>query len=139
MKKYGAMVMAIVMLAGATPAHASPRKLTGWLMVAGGGGLVAAAWDYDTSCPAGYYTSTIHTSDVNDTTCVYVGQTYSDVTDPTTTTTFKRPGLLWTGVATIGVGAVLAFWPSKKVQKATNGVTADVTPTGWRVAKTLKF
>jgi hypothetical protein len=137
------MAVLMVMLAGPSNAVAADKKkVTGVVLILAGGGLAAGAFNYETSCPSGYTTHTIRTNEVNDTTCVWIGQTGSDVTDPTTSATFARPGMLYSGIASAAVGTVLLLLPKKAqkaVQRGTQGLNLTVTPAGWRLTKRLAF
>lgn len=120
----------------ATPAvtQAADRHTTGLLLTLAGGGLIAAAFDYrGDQCPDGYST---HTFDTLPTQCVLVSRGGSDVTDATTAIRYKRPALMWSGVAAAGLGTVLMLLPDRAANAAPS---VDVAPDGWRVSKTFRW
>ena len=117
------------------PAEAQSRDTVGWISVATGAGLLAAAFNYEGDiCPDGY---SRHTYQHQTTQCYYEspGPPYdTDLRDASVRITFKRPGLMWAGVGAIGLGAVLLTLPE-------NGVTRDldVQVSPQRFAVTRRF
>jgi hypothetical protein len=131
--------LAVALMAVAIPAHAGDKKLiTGMLLIAGGGGLTIGAFNYDTSCAPGETTVTVRVNGVNDTSCVRSTYNAVTVSEQTTTGTFARPALLWAGLGTAAAGVVVLMLPTK-AQTVAGGVTANVTPGGWRVSKTVAW
>jgi len=128
----------------ATPAPAAGKKLWGGVLIASGAGLMVGAFDYRTSCPSGYTTHTYQVpssawSSTTETWCVDIDTLgNSDVRKAPTSGTFKRPALLWSGLATIGVGTVLLALPTR-VQQVTKGVDVAITPGGWQTSKSFRF
>lgn len=130
-----AAMCVLVLLSAAAPASAQSRKTTGIVSILAGAGLVIAAFDYETDiCPEGY---SRHTYQHQPTQCVYVSPDWpfdTDVRDATTEATFTRPKLAWTGVAAVGLGAVLLTLPDNRV---TRNLDMQVSPE--RVAVRRKF
>lgn len=135
-----AVLAAVVILATAMPASADPKTAIGWSLIAGGGGMVAGAWDYESGCPPGY---TTHTYDLGyqygkETYCAYANRYGSDVRKESVSATFARPTLLRIGLATVGVGVLTLALPSK-AKPVTKDLEVSVTPGGWSASKAVRF
>jgi len=127
------MVATVALCATAVPARAAAPVL-GWSLVAGGGGAIAAAWDYRSSCGAGY---TTHTFENLPTQCVHISQYGSDVRTEQSSATFKRPMLVKVGAATVAAGIVVLLLP-ERAQKVARTVDVAVTPHGgWQASTTV--
>lgn len=126
-------MVCVVALALPAPAVADSRKIAGGVLMLGGAGLVAGAFNWRKSCPDGYST---HTFEGLETQCVYISSFGSDVRTADTKVNFKRPGMAWAGGAAAAVGLVMLMWPSRPAHPSIN---IAVTPSGVQAAKTIKF
>lgn len=130
---FAAFVVAVML--AAAPAEAQSRDTVGWISVAAGAGLLAAAFNYEGDiCPDGY---SIHTYQHQPTQCYYSSPTppyNSDLRDASTRITYKRPGLMWAGIGAIGLGAVLLTLPENPVTR-----DLDVQASPERFAVTRRF
>jgi hypothetical protein len=129
--------IALVLAATLVPrqVHAQ-KKVAGAVLVASGAALMLGAFNYDNSCPRGYST---HTYENLSTQCVYISSRppyNSDVTSETTTITYQRPALLWSGVGAAAAGVVLMLLPTRAAEVAPS---VGVTPTGVSASKTFRF
>jgi len=130
-----AVVLVTFVTTLALPARASAdsRTVAGVSLLLGGGLLAAGAFNYDTSCPAGYST---HTFQGQETQCVRISASGSDVRSAPTEVEFKRPALAWAGGAAVLAGTLLLLWPKRAPSPS---ITLSVTPSGVRAAKTIRF
>ena len=133
MRVSGALL--VVLLVAPLPARAQDRTTVGVISMLAGGGLIAAAFDYrGDQCPQGY---TTHRFEGLTTQCVSIfSDGSSSVLDATTAIRYKRPGLMWSGVAAAGLGTVLLLLPDRAAN-ATPSV--DFAPDGWRVSKMFSW
>jgi len=126
----------VALCAAPTPASASGKTLGGALLVVGGAGAIAAAFDYRNDCPSGYST---HTAQNLPTQCVHISSSGSDVRQPPTTGSLARPMLLKAGLITVGAGIVVLMLPARAAKFA-RVVDVSVSPTGgWQASKTVDF
>ena len=117
-----------------TTAHAADgKKVSGGLLILGGATSMALAFDYHAQCPNGYST---HQFQGLKTQCVYIGNNFSDVIDQPTNVNYKRPKMMYGGIAGVGIGVVLLAMPAR-VQRHAPSVT--LTPAGWQASKTVRF
>ena len=135
-KNIAAVAMCIAALTwAAAPAAAQSRTTVGWISVASGSALVAAAFNYEGDvCPDGYST---HTYQHQSSQCYYASPVPpydTDVRDATIRITFERPHLIWAGIGAIGLGAVLLTLPDNRV---TRDLDVQVSPA--RVAVARRF
>jgi hypothetical protein len=138
-----AALLIVAVLCVPTVAQAQSTKGIGGGLIAGGAGLMAAAFNYGKGqCASGYTTHTFEWNDPTmgsrtETRCVAISGTgNSDVYEPDVRITFKRPGLLWAGVGAVGAGVVLLLLPPKAQQVVPS---VAVTPTGATVSKRITF
>jgi hypothetical protein len=139
MKMTAAVVVAglLATLVVPTPVHAADKKkVVGAVLAGTGGALMFGAFNYDTSCPAGYSTNT---SENLPTQCVSISRYGSDLrtqpTTATTTATYQRPALMFSGVSMAAAGIVLMLLPTRVAKVA----DVTVTPTGWLASSTFRF
>jgi hypothetical protein len=139
MKKLTVVWVVAVMTAGLViPTRASAaeaKTVAAAALIVTGGVMMVTAFDYDTSCPAGY---TTHAFEGLPTQCVHVDRYGSDVINQPTTAEYARPTLFWSGVGAVGVGTLLALLP-KGAQRATQNVNVSMAPGGWRASKTVRL
>lgn len=128
------LVVAVVVaaLVAPLPALAAGKKTAGALLTLTGSALMLSAFNYKTSCPAGYST---HTFENLPTQCVLITSTGSDVRQAPTKMSYRRPKLMWSGVGAATTGIVLLLLPTR----AANVVDVSVTPTGWVASTTFGF
>lgn len=128
----GALVVGMF-LAAPVPARAADRDILGLILVGAGGGLIAAAFNYEgDQCPPGY---TVHTFESDSTLCHRFTSSGSDTKEATVKTTFERPGLLWGGLGAAAAGVVLMLLPEGQEPV----VDVSLTPDGWRASKTFQL
>ena len=143
MKMTAAVVVAglLATLVVPRPVHAADKKkVVGAVLAGTGGALMFGAFDYHTSCPAGYST---HTSENLPTQCVSISRYGSDVSSPygpdvrteSTIATYQRPALMFSGVSIAAAGIVLMLLPTRVAKVA----DVTVTPTGWLASSTFRF
>ncbi len=125
----------VAAMLAAAPAEAQSRDTVGWISVAAGAGLLAAAFNYEGDiCPDGY---SRHTYQHQQTQCYYQSPDPpfdTDLRNASVRVTFKRPGLMWAGIGAIGLGAVLVTLPENRV---TRDLDVQVSPQ--RFAVTRRF
>jgi hypothetical protein len=142
MKMTAAMVVAglLATLVVPTPVHAADKKkVVGAVLAGTGGALMFGAFDYHTSCPAGYSTQPSELP----TQCVSISRYGSDVSSPygsdvrtqSTIATYQRPALMFSGVSMAAAGIVLMLLPTRVAKVA----DVTVTPTGWLASSTFRF
>jgi hypothetical protein len=143
MKMTAAMVVAglLAPLVVPTPVHAADKKkVVGAVLAGAGGALMFGAFDYHTSCPAGYSTPAAENLPTQ---CVSISRYGSDVSSPygpdvrtqSTIATYQRPALMFSGVSMAAAGIVLMLLPTRVAKVA----DVTVTPTGWLASSTFRF
>ncbi len=132
MQRLAIGLMLVAVLGVVAPAHARTAGKTkaGAILTLSGSALVLAAFDYTgDQCPEGYST---HTYENLSTQCVFLSRSGSDVRTATTGITYKRPGLMWSGLGVAATGIVLLLLPERARM-----VDVSVTPDGWRASKMI--
>ena len=125
----GLMLVTVLVVVPAD-ARAAGKTTAGAILTLSGSALLLAAFDYKgDQCPDGYST---HTYQNLPTQCVLLSRSGSDVREATTGVTYKRPGLMWSGLGVAATGIVLLLLPER-----TQVADVTVTPDGWRASKTI--
>ncbi len=125
---------AIVALLTPTLANAADKKnVTGALLLLGGAGSMALAFDYHSQCPSGY---TTHTFQNLPTQCVYVDRYGSDVIDQPTNINLSRKPMLWGGIGAVAAGVMVLAMPRRAARQMPS---IEITPNGWRATKAFSF
>ena len=125
----GALLAAGLILLAAVPAVAADLDVIGLTLVVSGSVATLAAFNYDEWCPSEY---TEHTARGRPTLCVRIESPVSDVREFAVTFDYRRPLLLWSGLAAVGAGTVLLLLP-----EPVRVVDVPVTPAGWRASRTF--
>jgi len=128
-----ASVLVAVLLAP-VQMHAAEKKTVGAILAISGSVLMLSAFNYKGGqCPAGYST---HTIENLPTQCVFISASGdSDVRNATTSISYQRPGLMWSGLGAATTGIVLMLLPTR----AAEVVDVSVTPIGWLASTTFGF
>ena len=132
MIRSAALAAAVTAALTAVPAQAADKTIVGGSVLLVGGALTALAFDYrGDQCPTGY---TLHTYDNLPSQCSFISTTRTDIREATTAVTLKRRGMMWSGVAAMGLGAVIFLLPDNSPMA---DIDIGVARGGWRATKTI--